>query len=128
RLKAVLDVLAQHPLASDKRHGTVASTAIVRFRREIAYMAQIKLPYIRQGDPVPLALPWTLTGGGRGGRPFVLHRQPPEVVEWLLQEEIKHRAVVEAERRADLLAPRRPWKPLPWMTTPITFEEEDYFQ
>jgi hypothetical protein len=133
RLGEVLDVFAQHPLATDKRHGTLASTAIVRFRQEIAYMVQIKLPYLQLGDPVPLALPWTLARGGGRGRPLVLRREHAEVCEWLLQAELDHRAAEEVRRRADLFAPRRPWKPLPLpfpLRRPINFmnEEEDYFQ
>jgi hypothetical protein len=123
RLNKVLQILSGRPEANDKRHGTLASVAITRLRQAIAHLAQTKLPYIPPGDPVPLALPWTITGGGRAGRPFVLHREAPEMCEWLVQAEVDHRAVEAAERKAAMYAPRRP---LPWMKATANILEDEY--
>jgi hypothetical protein len=125
RLKPVYDVLAGRPEATDKRHGTVATPAITRIKNEIAFMMKLPPRYIGWRQPVPIALPFTLTGGGRGGCPFVLRRECPEVCEFLYQAELKAREVEHRERRKAMYEPRRPLPPpFPWLK-PFNDEEEE---
>jgi hypothetical protein len=119
RLREVSDVFAD-------RKG------LSRLKREIVFMMRIPPKYIGWENPVPICLPFTLTGGGEVGRPFVLHREPAEMVEWLYQAEVNAQAAEEYRRSqirwGDL---RKPLPPLPFMRgAPVTAdflnEEEDF--
>jgi hypothetical protein len=60
----------------------------------------------------PPRLPWLVTGGGRLGTPFILHRAEPEMAEWLYQAEIRYRADETVRRRQPLRpGPQRAFLP-----------------
>jgi hypothetical protein len=114
KLKDIYSILAGWPEASDLRHGTVATPALTRLKETVARLFSNPPGYIEKGQPVPITLPWVVARGGGRGNPYMLRREIPEVVEWLLQAELDHRAAEEELRRVVQTPGWRP-RPLPWL-------------
>jgi hypothetical protein len=97
---------------------------LYRLKKQIVFIMRIPPKYIDHDARVPIALPFTLTGGGQVGRPFVPHREPAEMVEWLYQAEVKARAAEEYRRSQLRWEPHKPLPPPPLKSSP-SFAVED---
>jgi hypothetical protein len=109
RLKEVYEILSSRPEATDMRHGTVAKPALTRLKEIVSRLFSSPPAYIRRGDAVPVALPFTLSRGSGKGRPYVLRRECPEVCEHLYRAELDHRAAEEGRR----IVQASGWRPRP---------------